>query len=224
MFSKKKKKKTALLTQTMFQWMKYVRGWQLISQPWSSSTGSQAWNEGGLSWLRQGPYGEVWGWGWIGWSRSTKEACGDPNAPSTCLGWWSGDGSTATCHIIVDTGGRTRHSDSASMTDGKLPIGKRDCLPLSILSSAARRESSACGCISELNSRWLFHRWWIGAQTQTRWHYFTEGFQFFHLLVTWCELRAVEQRDATIPRINHNTAVKLVQTLYFHYIQYWFTA
>lgn len=135
---------------------------------------------GGLSWLRQGPYGEVWGWGWIGWSRSTKEARGDPNAPLICLSWWRGDGSIATCHIIIDTGGRTRHSDSASMTDGKLFICKRDCLPLH---SALRRESSACGCVSELNCflgfenlvecRWLFYRWRIGVQTQTRWQYFT---------------------------------------------------
>lgn len=89
---------------------------------------------GGLSWLRQGPYGDVWGWGWIGWSQSTKEARDDPNA---------------TCHIISDTGGRTRHSDSASMREEKLPICKQDCLPLH---SAARRESSACRCVSEFCS------------------------------------------------------------------------
>lgn len=80
---------------------------------------------GGLLWLRQGPYGKVWGWGWIGWSWSTKEARGDPNAPLTFLSWWRGDGSIATCHIIIDTGERTRHSDSASMADRKLPICKQ---------------------------------------------------------------------------------------------------
>lgn len=158
---------------------------------------------GGLLWLRHGLYGEVWGWGWIGWSRSTKEARGDPNASLTCLSCWCVDGSIATCHIITDTGGRTRHSDSASLRDGKLPICKRDSLPVH---SAARRESSACGCVSELiyvlgfenlmARRWLFHRWWIGVQTETRWWYFTSGFLYFHLLGTWC--RAEESSRAGV--------------------------
>lgn len=54
-----KKKKSALLTQTMFQWMKYIRGWQLISQQQSSSAGSQGWAERG--WTVVTETGSVWG-------------------------------------------------------------------------------------------------------------------------------------------------------------------
>lgn len=36
--------------------------------------------------------------------------------------------------------------------------------------------------------------------------------------------RAAEQGYTSTSRINHNVGVKLIQTLYFIYIQYWFTA
>lgn len=169
---------------------------------------------GGLSWLRQGPYEDVWGWGWIGWSQSTKEARDDPNA---------------TCHIIIDTGGRTRHSDSASMGEEKLPICKQDCLPLH---SAARRESSARRCVSELNCGFARFCKSCGVSmavlwVMDRWHRHKRGggilprdFSPFICWVHDAELRrATEQGYANTPRINHNAGVKLIQTLYF-----WFTA
>lgn len=94
------------------------------------------------------------GSGRIGWSQWTKEARGDLNAPLTRLSWWRSDGSIATCHIIIHTGGLTRHSNSASMTDEKLPICKRNSLPLH---STADRQSSEWGCVSELN----FMLWYL---------------------------------------------------------------
>lgn len=51
--------KTALLTQTVFQWMKYVRGWQLISQPRSSSAGRRVWAE--RRWTVVTETGSIWG-------------------------------------------------------------------------------------------------------------------------------------------------------------------